>query len=349
MSDMDTRIRETLDHVASTTRITMRFEEVVQHRSRRGRGWLEAAAAFVVVLLIGLPALLLGGDPEPGTAPPTSEQPSPSTSSVPSTNPTPSTQPDSSAIDPSWLTVDDDDLAVFEQMRAEGESAHSEGWRPSLLTESVWCMYRDGSGVDTSVSSFPIDEDLTLEAIDVECRTENDAVRNLDTSPTQFTFCRGVFGEEAYSAWTTSEFRVVEGSLTAERPGFPVVLGWASDCVSERLDSSLTVRLTTDLSLEDVNRARQIEIAVTGATNAQCFTYEQASTLAKAAWVELGEAWLLTEQTGLLTDLDGACYQPDIDLQWGAVYVGGNDRLSSPGSPPPGTPTTLAPYPGTGG
>lgn len=317
MNDIDTRLRDTLQRVATTTRTADRVEEIVQHRQRRPIGFIVAAAAFVVVvLLVGIPALLnspqgpqqqVGSSDEPDVT---------STVSVP-------------VVDPAWLTVEAEDLKVFEQLREQGASVFGAGWRPSLRTEDLLCLYSNGTGADTSTSEFPIDQDLTRTVIEAECGTGNDPARNLESPPETFTFCRGVFVDSAYQEWTIAGMTIVEGQLDADRPGFPVVLGWESDCVSEQLDTSTAIQLDAFLSLEAINRARQVEIAVTGASYTNCFTYNQAVALAKAVRRHLGDNWLHTRFSGLDTDVPNGCYQPIVDLQWGAIYVFGQDRPTS--------------------
>jgi len=54
----------------------------------------------------------------------------------------------------------------------------------------------------------------------------------------------------------------------------------------------------------------------------------------------LGDNWLRAEFTAVQRDLDGYCYQPVIDLEWGAIYVMGVDE---PISEEAGSSTTLPP------
>lgn len=317
MNDIDTRLRDTLQHVATTTRTTDRVEDIVRRRQRRPIGFTVAAAAFVlVVLVVGVPAML--NSPQSQQQVGSLDEPV-----VTSIVPAP-------AIDPAWLTVEAEDLEVFAQLREQGASVHGPGWRPGLHTESVWCMYSNGTGADTMASEFPMDQDLTRAVIEAECGTGNDPARNLESPPETFTFCRGVFADSAYKQWSTAgEMTIVEGQLDTDRPGFPIVLGWESDCVSEHLDTSTAIQLDADLSFEAINRARQIEIAVTGASYTNCFTYDQATVLAEAARQQLGDEWLLTRYGGSDTAPDGLCHRPTIDLQWGAIYIGAQDRPTS--------------------
>jgi hypothetical protein len=246
-------------------------------------------------------------------------------------------------IDPSWLTVDDDDFAVFEAIADSAAEVHGDGWRPSLRTEAVLCLHEGGTGADTRASDFPIHEDLTLGALTTTCATGNDSARSLETPPETLTVCRGVYADSAYEEWVGSgEFKVIAGDIDGAHPGFPVVLGWQSDCLSEVLDTNPEVVLTDDLDLDQINNhARQLEIAVTGASHTNCFDYQQANALADEARLILGSNWLRVEFTAVDPNLAGYCYQPLIDQQFGAIFV--MIGVDQPIAQDPGTSTTLPP------
>ncbi|MEX2422548.1 MAG: hypothetical protein WD990_01095, partial [Acidimicrobiia bacterium] len=211
MNDLDDRLRETLDRVAESTKVNRRVGEIVAARRRRPTPKLVAAvAAFASVMaLFVLPMLstrtsdgdVAGGAPAPSAPVWT--------------------------IDPSWLTLDNDDFAVFDALTDASAEVHLPGWRHSLRSEAVWCLHEGGPGADTLASEFPIEEDLSFEALTDECATGNDSARMLDAPPETLTFCRGVFARTEYEQWLDSgEFRVLSGDVDETHPGFPVVLGW---------------------------------------------------------------------------------------------------------------------------
>lgn len=325
MNNLDTRLRETLDRVAQSTKVNRRVEEIVSNRHRRPTPKLVAAvAAFASVVAIFVIPMLLSGTPDGDVA-----------------GGVPAPVEPGWTIDPVWLTVENDDLDVFDALTAAAAEVHGPGWRTSLRTEAVWCLHEGGPGADTRASDFPIEEDLSVEALTVECATGNDSARNLDAPPDTLTVCRGVFADTEYQQWLSSgEYRVIAGDIEGIRPGFPVVLGWQSDCVSEVLDTTNSVVLSEDLDLGQVNQARQLEIALVGASHNNCFDYGQASALADEAGKVLGTSWLRVEFTAVDQDLIDYCYQPVLDLQWGAIYVMGVDEPVAEG---PGTSTTLPP------
>lgn len=328
MNDIETRLRNTLRHVAETTQASDRFEEIVQSRHRRPAGMAVAAAAFgLVVLLVGIPAFLV----------------SPWEQRTPAGN-EPGEQDTSlgGVVDPAWLTVDDEDLAALEELRPQTGPDGGPGQRPSLRTERFWCLYTEGPGSATSAAqSLSLDEDLTRAVVEATCRTTDTVPQTL---PDTFTFCRGVYADTAYQSWITGGgFTIVEGEIGSDRPGFPVVLGWESDCVSEELDTNPKVTLNADLSFEVLNQARQLEMAVTAAAHRNCLNYDQATALADAARELLGGRWLKAESQVLDSDIADACYQPTVDLEFGAVYVlgrGGNFAVAGTGA---ATDTTLKP------
>jgi hypothetical protein len=323
MSNLDTRLRETFDRVAESTKVNRRVDEIVTvRRSRTMPKLVAGVAAFAAVVAFFVFPILLSGTPDDDVA---GEIAAPADAGL--------------TIDPSWLTVDDDDLAIFVALADSAAEAHGAGWRPSLRTEAVWCLHEGGPGADTRASDFPIQESLTVEALTTTCATGNDTARNLETPPETLTVCRGVFAESAYAEWVESgEYRVIAGDIDGIHPGFPVVLGWQSDCLSEVLDTTVEVALTDDLALDQINHARQLEIAVTGASHINCFDYQEASALADEARRILGTNWLRVEFTAVDPNLAGYCYQPTLDLQFGAIYVTGVDQ---PIAENPDTSTTL--------
>lgn len=323
MNEVDTRLRDILERVASTTQVTHRVDEIVWRRKRRPVGLLVAGAAFVAVfLLVGIPAIFFSSPDEP--------------------EPLGSPGEPIREVDPAWLTVEDEDLAVFDELRPEeGPAGERPGPRPTLVTERIWCLYTDGPGSATSVShSLALDEKVSAEVMKAACeRTDTVPEAGVAT----LTFCRGVHTAPTYQEWVESgEYTIVGGEVGAGLPGFPVVLGWESDCRSERRDTNPPVLLDAELSFEAINLVRQIEIAVWGAAYRNCLGYDQATALASAARQELGEGWLMVESSLAQTEAEG-CYQPVIDLEFGAVYVSHRwfedeeNQSTSPSTVPPHT------------
>jgi len=300
VTDVERRLREALETVASTTEIAPRPEAIVWQSGPERRRWTVAAAAFIATLLaVGVPAVFLAS---------TDRDPFPVVSDVPE------------GIDPGWLLVEPDDLAVLDALRAEtGPGGERPGPRRSLISERVWCLYPTSPGSEVSVSErISLVEDIKVDVL-VEVCTQTDTTPALPGTP---TVCRGVYAESAYDAWVESgEIIIPEGPTGAAAPGFPVVLGWESDCVSEQLATNPQVTLTADLSLDLVNLVRHLEIAVTGAAYRNCLTSAQAGALAEAARDRLGDGWILG-RSGMAPSQSGTdCYRPVVDLQFGAVYV----------------------------
>lgn len=222
------------------------------------------------------------------------------------------------------FSPDPEDVAMLEEEGKQESEAHMEGWRPGLRTESVWCMYDLNAGADTPVSEFPVGEPLTMEALLAECRTGNDVGRNQKAAPVDFTLCRATFTDQMYNDRIAQDerFNVVEGDLSTERPGFPVVLAWDTDCESTVLETSLAVDLVPFESLDVVNHAREIEVGLRADALQSCLTKDEATQAAIAARAELGEEWLLIDMK-----LDGTveCYAVDLEPQWGTISTMGRD------------------------
>ncbi len=231
------------------------------------------------------------------------------------------------------FSPDPADVATIEKKAEEVVS-----WQSSLQTGAVWCMYDVRTGADTSVVEFPVGEPLTVEALLAECATGNDVVRNLDEVPAQFTMCEGTFTDQEYANRITSDdrFNIIAGDLSADRPGFPVVLAWEADCASTTLETSVAVDLAPMRSLDQINKAREIEIGLKASAINTCLTRSGADTMARNARADLGESWLLVDY-----NLNGpvSCYAVDIEPEWGLIGVlGQND-----GAPGEGTPSTEPP------
>lgn len=328
MSDLETLLRETLDRVAGTTKVNRRVDEIVQARSRRPLPrFTIGVAAFAVVAAVFAVPMLLGDSPTNNVAGDLSAPTDVAgNSSAPMDGPV--------TIDPDWLTVDPDDLTAFSEIPLPGN-----GERAPLRSETIWCFYEDARPIETNVTGIAVDEPVTADALTATCATTTDSATELELSSDSMTVCRGVFDAAAYEEWASSdEMTVISGGVAGSHPGFPVILGWKSDCISESLTSNPKVTLTDDLSLDAVNRARQLELAAVGAAIQNCLSYEESQALANAVVGELGQRWIHASLRGS-DELAGACFQPFIDHQWGWVLNGlvRGERLA------PVTEPTLAP------
>jgi hypothetical protein len=226
------------------------------------------------------------------------------------------------------FSPDPKDVALLEDEAEVGFESHELGWRPALRTESVWCMYDLSTGADTPVSEFPLGEPLTMEALLAECGTGNDVARNLEAEPTEYTLCRATFTDQTYRDRIAQDkrFNIIEGDLSADRPGFPVVLAWETNCQTTTLETSFQVDLAPLTSLDDLNHAREVEVGLKADALESCLTRDEADEAARAARAELGDSWLVIDM-----NLDGAvdCYAVDLEPQWGTVAVIGQDDGTS--------------------
>jgi hypothetical protein len=328
MNGIETRLRRTLDEVAAQTIAEDRYGSLPRRSRPPNAPALVAAALALGLLAMGL-LPVFGGDgaPDPLSTP---------------------SGPDGSTweVDPAWLAVDPEDIAVFDDLTAihttSGKLDLDPAWRHPLRSELVWCLYQDGPGSDTRASQFPLAEDLTGARIEAAC-ADTDAARNQPAALESPTLCRGVYDPASQRELLASQFEVIERSSGAA-PGFPVALGWEADCDNTRVSTNPAVTLDGGLSLEEVNRVRDIEIAIIGASFTHCLTFPQATELARAAREALGAGWMLMAATSVTTD--GSCYQPILDLDWGTVYVAGR-LYEELGEEAPGTPPTLPPISGS--
>lgn len=301
MSDLETRLRETLDQVAESTRVQRRADEITRVGQRRPvpRLAIGAAAFGVVLAVFALPLLL---DAQPAEDVTSGGSPTPIETPV--------------TIDPAWLTVEADDLEAIASVQLPGN-----GDRAPLRSETIWCFYEFGRPIEASASDGALDESLTAADLTATCAGHPDRASESGVAAESSTVCRAVFESDAYEEWAESgEMNVISGGVPGAHPGFPVVLGWPSDCVSESLTSNPSVTLTADLSLEGVNRARELEIAALGTGIQNCLSYNESQELAKAIAGELGQQWTHTE-LGRVSELNGGCFQPFIDQQWGWVFT----------------------------
>ncbi|HVM00872.1 MAG TPA: hypothetical protein VM324_16400 [Egibacteraceae bacterium] len=195
---------------------------------------------------------------------------------------------------------------------AEAEEAgryafKNEGWRPTLRSEEIWCVAEDGTVGSGRSYEFTLDAEMTEDDLLAACRDGSDGVRGLEVGAATYTLCEGVADSNSVRALLDEPqfaVRVIDGSITGDRPGFPVVLGWQADCAHTALDTTLPVTLRPLSSLAAVNRAREVEIGLTAAALDSCLTAAQAETLAEQARDELHHDWLIVE----------AAHDPSLDF-----------------------------------
>lgn len=327
MSNIETRLRETFDRVAATTKVNRRVDEIVQVRSRRPLPrFTVGVVAFAVVAAVFAVPMLLGDSPTNNVAGDLSAPTDVAgNSSAPMDGPV--------TIDPDWLTVDPDDLAAFNEIPLPGN-----GERAPLNSETIWCFYEDAPPIEARVTGIAVDEPVTADALTATCATAPDSETELELSSNSMTVCRGVLDDAAYQTWASSdESTIVSGDIASSKPGFPVILGWQSDCISESLETTPNaVTLTPDLSIGAINHARQLELAVVGAAIRNCLSHDQSEALTAAVVTELGQDWMHVALSSPPTV--GACYQPFIDQRWGWVL---NELVRGEQAGPTGT--TVAP------
>jgi hypothetical protein len=167
---------------------------------------------------------------------------------------------------------------------------------------------------------------VTAEQLISTCADHPEMTTDDGQSTTVGTVCRGVIAESAYQEFVAAgQWDITPEDIAYSRPGFPVILTWDSDCVSESLESNPPINLTPDLSLDTLNRTRELELAVRGASLLQCLSGDQADALTDAIVEELGDDWMREPgpvganpaSDELMT---AGCYQPFIDQQWGFVF-----------------------------
>jgi hypothetical protein len=272
------------------------------------------ATAVLVTLVIGLPALLLTNDRPSGAV---SDPSTRSTTAPPETAGSEVTATtlavETPLTDTSFLVPTPDDVEAI-LADAEPSGTPVAEWRPVLEAERIWCMYRDSPGANTGASHGPLGDPLTIDDILFECDGNNDPARNLESPPESFTICRGVFDPSTYAErFSSGGETLIAGNPGPDLPGFPVVLGWDSDCVSERLETNPAVRLSADISIEKINQVRSVEVALRGARLLNECPDASSRAVAQAVVDQLGGGWLLVQGTG------GIGCGVGLDGQWGLV------------------------------
>lgn len=317
MSDIDTRLRETMHAIAGTTVVTDRFREAASLKQRGAPRALVAVASFVAVLgAVGVPAMiaLLPGDEAADMAAP---RPTP-LAPVPA-------EPEF-AIDPDWFVASAADIDAVRNH--------------SLRSNMVWCLYEGSPGQASRARDLPVSSDVTLETYTTDCIVHGDG--RPEVLPENLTVCRGVLPASTYDQFFSDDEYQLRSGQPGNGPGFPVVLGWESDCVSEKLETNPPVLLTDDLDVALINRIRRLEIALVAASYSNCWTYEQSMAVADEAKAILGDQWVRLEVPALAGH--EGCFEVLMDLDWAWVWVAGSQRNTSPGTDEEEqTPTTLPP------
>lgn len=245
------------------------------------------------------------------------------------------------AIAAGVFSPDPADVATIIESGDEAAGAHLDGWRPSLRSEGVWCMYDLETGAATQVTDYPLGDPLTMEVLLAECATGNDVARNQDGIPTDFTLCEATITEQGYNDRIDQDehFVIVEGDPRGTHPGFPVVLAWETNCADTTLHTSTPVDLAPMQSLDDINRAREIEIGLKASGIESCLTKDEAVATAQQTRSQLGDSWLVMDFTSLMP---GECHQVEIDLEWGTIGVWTKEDPTTQ-QPAPGARTTRPP------
>ncbi len=318
MSDVEARLRETLEAVAEKTTVAALEDPVLEPTvsKPRGRtGVLVAGFAFVI-FAIGGPALigLLSGDDAGNTI-----GPGPTAIAPVSIEP-------EFVIDPDWF--------VASQADVEAVGNHS------LRSNVVWCLYEGSPGQATRARDLPVSSDATLETYTTDCIVYGDG--RPEVLPETLTVCRGVWPASTYDQFFSDDEYHLRSGQPGNGPGFPVVLGWESDCVSEKLETNPHLLLTDDLDVDLINRIRRLEIALVAASYSNCWTYQQAMAVADEAKAILGDQWVRLEMPALAGH--GDCFEVLVDIDWAWVWVAGSQRDEGPVTDQAGqTSTTLPP------
>lgn len=226
-------------------------------------------------------------------------------------------------VEPVGYTADEADVEAVLSEYADAAGAHLPGWRPSLDSESAWCIYEDFSGIQTAVTEFPLNQAMTMTDLMTECTVGNDVVRGRAVTPDNFTVCQGSYNESSYREMLDTGLTVIVES-SGERPFFPVVLGWKTDCATAVLETSLDVTLTTFESFDEVNRVRAIEIDVRAESVRRCVSRSEVGSLAAQTLQRLGGGWQIVEFGG-----GGAggesCYKVEVHAEFGFLAVVADD------------------------
>lgn len=214
------------------------------------------------------------------------------------------------------LRTDPKDISTLLEKYDDVATLHSEGWRPELTSEFLWCLYEEGPGVQTAASEFPLDEPLTEEHLLEECSAGNDLVRDAQGVPTDFTLCEGrVPAKDIERVLDDGNGRIVEGDLGEDRHHFPIVLGWKANCEHAELKTWPVPELRDLVSLSEVNRARAVEIHLRATSIRDCLTSDEAIAMAIDARSQLLYEWPIVEFPA-----GRNCHEVGLNL-WGLLEV----------------------------
>ena len=350
MNDLDTHIRETLERVAGTTIAPSRLHEVTSRRRGRMPAAVSTVVALVVVVVaLGVTSILLTGGESPRA--PTGEGPIPA------------------GVEASWLVVETEDIAAI---IAATPDEHPDGTvvpgtRPPLSTEATWCVddsgrpWHAGSAVRNAII-LPLELPVTEEALVDAClaATSREGVDWGSTGTTGYTVCRGRYPSRD-ALWNQPDFIypaelvLVDGNPAAPGPGFPLVFDRAVECATVGVGSIPPLILDDGPVLDDLNRARDLQIAALGAALRTCLTVEQAWALTEAVHAQLGPGWLLVEVPWMISTMESrfggpvvsdaehaGCHGPLLDYEYG--LVAGPARLPPAAiTETPTSTTTVAP------
>lgn len=212
---------------------------------------------------------------------------------------------------------------LLEDAEARGLSeVKTEDWRPTLRSERVVCAHEDGSLGATSVAhpeDFPMEERIDEDDLIAACASGTDQTRHLD-SPQQWTVCEGAIPAEDVHATVdrmTSGQGPLEGRLTHDRPAFPVVLGWVTDCDEATIETSpqrTVLGPWSSDSMQELNRARQVELGLTAAAIDRCLHPDEARAMASQARDELAGDWpVVAADSPASEGADGGCSRVWLD------------------------------------
>jgi hypothetical protein len=339
MNDLDTRIRDTLERVAQTASAPSRLEELTSRRPRRVPAVALAAVAVVAIAIT--PILLLGG-----------ESPRAPSFGAPGDDPV--------DIDPSWLVAEPEDVAAIiaatpDELPDGSQVPGTPGTRPPLRSESTWCMLGlPEQPWSAAVLPIPLDLAVTEGALIESCLLRSPEVEAAIDAPTDYTVCRAYYLDrkalDSASSMILPEIIVVAGDTSTPGPGIPVIFGRATDCTSESLPR---MGLDDGFRFDELNRGRDLEIAVLGASLRNCFSVDEARALAAAVHTELGAGWLLVDVPWAVTTMEDRfggpvdestgredCHGPAFDFAFGFVA---QPTLTPRPPTAPATVTTLSP------
>lgn len=229
------------------------------------------------------------------------------------------------AVAAGMFSPDPRDIEGILDSAADAADAHLPGWRPTLNSETVLCVYADGRTASTLASEFPLDEPLTEDDLKQECATGNDVVRSgLVDEPSEMTLCEANVSTEALEARIAEVgYDLVAGRIEGAGYPLPVVLGWDDDCSSFAMEGRPHLELRSLNSLEAVNKAREVEVGLKAAELETCLTESEAIRIATEARRALPGEWPLLQAR---SDVVRPCRTIQFDVEWGFMVMFGTSR-----------------------